>query len=156
MKRFVQSCGVDGMFNLNKNVRIVINIFLSLRYGKTLKRRRGNKKGFWGQEKERGSPVLSQGRGRGPNWGAQKEGEEGKLFTGSPPRAIHPHIPGFSLARCKNRHTCWWIMMTKWMRGGCWWSRRSGMPRSISRSFFKISRTWKHSWLFAETPSTWE
>jgi len=24
---------------------------------------------------------------------AQKEGEEGKLFTGSPPRAIHPHIP---------------------------------------------------------------
>ncbi len=44
MKRFVQSCGVDGMFNLNKNVRMVINIFLSLRYGKTLKRRRGNKK----------------------------------------------------------------------------------------------------------------
>ncbi len=45
--------------------------------------------------------MLSQGRGRGPNWGAQKEGEEGKLFTGSPPRAIHPHIPGFSLAREK-------------------------------------------------------
>ncbi len=45
MKRFVQSC-VDGMFNLNKNVRIVINIFLSLRYGKTLKRRRETKKGF--------------------------------------------------------------------------------------------------------------
>ncbi len=37
--------------------------------------------------------MLSQGRGRGPNWGAQKEGEEGKLFRGSPPRAIHPHIP---------------------------------------------------------------
>lgn len=69
MKRFVQSC-VDGMFNLNKNGCIVINIFLSLRYGQILKRRRGKK------EKERGSPVLSQGRGRGPIWGAQKEGEE--------------------------------------------------------------------------------
>ncbi len=46
MKRFVQSC-VDGMFNLNKNVRIVIHIFLSLRYGKTLKKAQGKqKKGF--------------------------------------------------------------------------------------------------------------
>ncbi len=59
MKRFVQSCGVDGMFNLNKNVRMVINIFLSLRYGKTLKRRRGKQKKAFEAKKRKGVRQCS-------------------------------------------------------------------------------------------------
>ncbi len=62
MKRFVQSC-VDGMFNLNKNVRIVIHIFLSLRYGKTLKRRRGNKKRLLRQIKGKGFTSAQSRQG---------------------------------------------------------------------------------------------
>ncbi len=63
MKRFVQSCGVDGMFNLNKNVRMVINIFLSLRYGKTLKRRRGNKKRLLRPRKGKGFASAQSRQG---------------------------------------------------------------------------------------------
>lgn len=57
MKRFVQSC-VDGMFNLNKNVRIVINILI-FKVLKNIEKAQGKQKKAFEAKKRKGVRQCS-------------------------------------------------------------------------------------------------